>query len=408
MLLLKYPAPEPPNGPQTFVSDAMFLRDNFSPAGGAKIISKYSGKAPIVESVPRPITPLELKRNPSGSKSPLLSPARFLQQQGGVEALFQGAAKGVFERGERLGINQAVRDAVGEVKKGLQASRNNSVKRTPEASRWSLDEGKVVPSTRALVSALKARNAQLARMLDQAMSDLRAVSVSPTADKESYVKAMDIAIAKVDFVKIYLEDATMPLPESPVSHNTALPSSVISTSTLQAQSQGPLPIDTQEAYQASTSGLTKSDVVPKASENEAQKSSAQVPSINTESAAALSPLLALPPNEVHEGAKPKETELLPRQPKAPVPTRSSIAQSSFSWMLEPDVTSDSASKSSPTSSSPFQKSARRAAPNRNREKSAFLFGEDGEESSTPNTRLPDLVDAEDSFGMGPLRGSKNK
>ena len=147
MLLLKYPAPESPGGPQTFVDDATYLRDNFSAAGGAKIISKYSGKAPpLLSSDSRPSTPLGQtlghKRNISRTKSPLPSPARFLQQQGGVEALFQGAAKGVFDRGERLGINKAVRDAVGEVKKnmqGLQTSRNSSTKRRPsDGMRWSL------------------------------------------------------------------------------------------------------------------------------------------------------------------------------------------------------------------------------------------------------------------------------
>jgi hypothetical protein len=33
--------------------------------------------------------------------------------------LFQGAAKGLLDRGEKLGINQAVRDAVGEAKKNV-------------------------------------------------------------------------------------------------------------------------------------------------------------------------------------------------------------------------------------------------------------------------------------------------
>lgn len=236
MLLLKYPSPEPPHGPQTFVDDAIFLRDNFSPAGGSKIISKYSGKAPPLPSPDsRPLTPLGQafghKRNISRTKSPLPSPARFLQQQGGVEALFQGAARGVFDRGERLGINKAVRDAVGEVKKnmqGLQASRSNSTsKRRPSAGTvWSLDEGKVVPSSRASASAMNARNKQLARMLDLAMTDLRAASISEDGDKDQYVKAMDLAIAKVEFVKVYLEDATMPLLEDSSHPDPIIPSAI--------------------------------------------------------------------------------------------------------------------------------------------------------------------------------------
>jgi TBC1 domain family protein 5 len=223
MLLLKYPAPTQPPGPQTFVDDAIYLRSNFSAAGGAKIISQYGAEPPLLPSPDsRPHTPLALPMSPrprfSRQKSPLPSPVRFLQQQGGVEGLFRGAAKGVLERGERLGINQAVRDAVGEVRQnmqGLQVSRSNSTRQ--EGARWSLDEGKSVPSSKASISAMNTRNKQLARMLEQAMAELRTASISKEVDKDKCVEAMDIAIAKVDFVKIYLEDATMPLPpDSPL------------------------------------------------------------------------------------------------------------------------------------------------------------------------------------------------
>ncbi|KAK6585623.1 hypothetical protein PZA11_002350 [Diplocarpon coronariae] len=222
MLLLKYPAPVAPYGPQTFVDDAIFLRDNFSAAGGAQIISKYTGKSPALHlSDSRPATPLgqavSPKLNMSRTRSQMPSPARFLQQQGGVEALFQGAANRVFDRAERLGINQAVRDAVDEAKKnmqGLQTSRNNSRRRRSSIMRWSLDEGRSIPNPRAYVEEIHARNQQLAGMLDQAMSDLRVVSMSPDGDQEIYVQAMDMAIAKVEFVKVYLEDPTMPLPEA--------------------------------------------------------------------------------------------------------------------------------------------------------------------------------------------------
>jgi len=237
MLLLKYPAPEPPYGPQSFVDDAIYLRDNFSAAGGAKIISKYGAKAPVLQpSDLRPSTPLGQGLSPKQklprTRSPLPSPASFLQQQGGVEALFQGAARGVLDRGERLGINQAVRDAVGEVRKnmqGLQASRTNSTRSgNSDPVRWSLDEGRTVPSSsKATVAVMNARNQQLARMLDQAMADLRAVSLSKDSDKEKYTQAMDLAIAKVDFVKVYLEDSTMPLPPESPQLDPASPSADI-------------------------------------------------------------------------------------------------------------------------------------------------------------------------------------
>lgn len=120
MLLLKYPPPAFPYGPKTFVDDATFLRDNLTPVGGAAIIEKYSDRSPPFYSPPS--TPSGQTTSPRQklmrTKSPLPSPARFLQQQG-VGDLFQGAARGLLDRGERLGINQAVRDAVVEAKKNV-------------------------------------------------------------------------------------------------------------------------------------------------------------------------------------------------------------------------------------------------------------------------------------------------
>lgn len=403
MLLLKYPPPGAQHGPQTFVDDAIYLRDNFSAAGGAKIISKYSGKAPTVDSSDsRPGTPssqaLSPKRQFGRTKSPLPSPARFLQQQGGIETLFQGATKGVFDRGERLGINQAVRDAVGEVKKnmqGLQASRNNSSsRRTSDVMRWSLDEGKQVPASRASVTAINARNKKLAHMLEKAMSDLRAVSASPDADKETYVKAMDLAIAKVEFVKVYLEDATMPLPE--VSSHTESPFTtplpprqnvVHSTSKL---SPGP-PTPDSEARTPTTKPAMKSLQTSPMTDN--------TPSTKV----VLAEENVLPTMSLLDSGEQSEAETRAR-PKAPVPTRSTIAQSSFSWMLEPDSSSSPGLNSSPPkSSSPFLKSSRKPTSGAKRDKSAFLFGEEGGE---PSARIASLVDADEAFNLGTIRGSK--
>ncbi|KAF8864102.1 RabGAP/TBC [Acephala macrosclerotiorum] len=391
MLLLKYPSPEAPHGPK-------------SAAGGSNIISKYSGKSPPVSpSAFRPSTPLGQALSPKRhTRSPLPSPARFLQQQGGVEALFQGAAKGVFDRGERLGINQAVRDAVGEVKKnmqGLQASRSNSSRRTPsDAARWSLDEGKSIPSSRAPIAAINTRNKQLAAMLRQAMTDLRAVSSSPDGDKDKYVKAMDLAIAKVEFVRIYLEDATMPLPEVEDFPNPTH-SHPIPTTTPQ-----PPPPDLLQV---------KAPEPPRSPASVSAAKNAMVATVDTplqpNPIPDHTPKLDIPQIDSSEELQRVATEpiesSLPSRPKAPVPTRSSIAQSSFSWMLEPDVSSASSSRSSPPkSSSPFLKSGRRPTSGPNREKAAFLFGDDGAESNVGAARLPLGTSLEEGFNLGTIKG----
>lgn len=405
MLLLKYPAPISPNGPQTFVDDAIFLRDNFSAAGGATIISKYSGKKPNVNSSDsRPSTPLGQALSPRlthfRTKSQLSSPARYLQQQGGMEALLQGAANRVYDRAEKLGINQAVRDAVSEAKKnmqGLQASRNSSGRRASDVMRWSLDEGRSVPNPRASITAIHARNQQLARMLDQAMVDLRAVSMSTEGDKESYVQAMDVAIAKVEFVKIYLEDSTMPLPEElQIPSPSSTPPISVSTP------QTPVPASSQIATLDVPPSLT---VQPADERSAANPASEQLPSGSETASRSDTITIPAPPTSTIDpkASSPGSAEqIAPTRPHAPVPTRSTIAQSSFSWMLEPDTTSGPSAKSSPPrSGSPFLKTGRRPTAGPNREKAAYLFGEDGAE-----TRPPFLEDTEEIFNLGSIKGSK--
>ena len=411
MLLLKYPAPDSPQSAQSFVDDAIYLRDNFSIAGGANIISKYSGKSPsISSSTSRPTTPLGQGLSPrqklSRTKSPLPSPARFLQQQGGVEALFQGAAKGVLDRSERLGINQAVRDAVGEVRKnmqGLQASRTSSVGRTSDIMRWSLDEGRSVPASKASVSALNVRNQQLAHMLEHAMADLRAASTSADGEKDSYVKAMEIAIAKVEFVKVYLEDATMPLLDG---SSTPAPSGLQNSTVVPGPNSHP-----NDALDSKTSKAS-ADLSPdsrrdKIMDSQKDPSSQTHPLMETTSGSKIHVVQSLsssaPSLDIQSATADQEGQPSKR-PKAPVPTRSTIAQSSFSWMLEPDTPSGSAVKPPPKSSSPFLKSGRRPSSGPGRERTAFLFGEDGGEINITSSRMPSLADADEVFDLTTIRG----
>ncbi|KAG9239781.1 rab-GTPase-TBC domain-containing protein [Amylocarpus encephaloides] len=405
VLLLKYPAPIEPHGPRTFVDDAIFLRDNFSAVGGATIIRKYGAKAlSLHSSNSRPSTPLgqglSYRRQLSRTKSPLPSPTRFLQQQGGVEALFRGAAKGVMERGERLGINQAVRDAVGEVRQnmqGLQASRSNSVRK--EGPRWSLDEGKSIPSSKTSISAMNTRNKQLARMLDRAMADLRTASVSEESNKEKCVEAMDLAIAKVDFVKVYLEDATMPLPPgspplvpSSPPPETSIPRKALPEISSQATSPGSVAPITPETEQ----------------ENGPKRASTRLaPSRVLSSETRPAPKVYDKTSSTEEKSMDETVAqaALAARSNAPVPTRSSIAQSSFSWMLEPDPHSSSGSKSAPPKPpSPFLKTGRKPTSGPNREKSAFLFGEEPGESRMISSRGPLLGDADEGFHLGTIGG----
>lgn len=411
-LLLKYPALPSPHGPKTFVDDAIYLRDNFSAEGGAFIINKYSGKAPAIRSPSLAASDeFDSKQKLLAARSRLQSPTRFLKQQGGVEAILQGAAKGVFDRGERLGINQAVRDAVGEVKKnmqGLQASRTNSkTRRTSDVTRWSLDEGRAVQSPTRLESALQSRNKRLAHMLDEAMAELRDASVSKDDTKDDYIKAIDIAVAKVGFVKVYLEDSTMPLPPSLREALPGEPSPITGLS-LTSPAQTSTPIESPRLPPTGSSGsrsATARGPSQPGTPTPADISRGQSPAVKSSAEAA------------HETAPKKvNPDLLGgrpvKSPAAPLPTRASIAQSNFSWMLEPDSTTTASPKSaSPkaSSSSPFLKSGRRPTSGAGREKAAFLFGDDGgDEGAVPAAVAGVKSDIDEGFSLEPIKSSGDR
>ncbi|EGU81824.1 hypothetical protein FOXB_07619 [Fusarium oxysporum f. sp. conglutinans Fo5176] len=376
-LLLKYPPPSGAHGPHTFVDDALYLRDHLSPSGGSSLIMKYTGKMPTLSSPPqtsRAGTPSfrgfnSFKHRGPGPRPQISSPSRFLQQQGGMEALFQGAAKGakgVYERGEKLGINQAVRDAMGEIKRNLNEAR--SAPRSPQPLVNDQE------SARSLV-ALERRNQQLAAMLDETVDNLKAISASNLDDKAKSLELIEIAAAKVQFVKIYLDDSSMEVPalQSPPPEDSPQEVAVAETTIVQPE---PVSVASTEV---DISALQISE-----SKKSPESESARPPSSDRMDIVA------------HDDGK-SANSLAPSRP-APVPTRSTLAQSSFSWMLEPDESGSS--KASPASNkSPPPQHKKKMSNSVSREKNAFLFGE------VTESRNP--LNSDEIFGLEPLKKLKN-
>ncbi|KAL6356307.1 hypothetical protein LRP88_09902 [Fusarium phalaenopsidis] len=379
-LLLKYPAPSPSHGPHTFVDDALYLREHLSASGGASLIMKYTGRMPAVSSPSqnsRAATPSfrafnSLRQRGLGSRSQIPSPSRFIQQQGGMEALFQGAAKGakgVFERGEKLGINQAVRDAMGEIRRNINEARS-----TPRSPRQIMSEEGAAKS----LAALERRNQQLAAMLDETVNNLKAVSASNLEDKTKSLDLIEVAAAKVQFVKIYLEDSSMEVPilEYPPSEES--PREVVVAETTIVQ---PEPIPPMEA-EVDISGLRIVEPVPTPREEEAPNNPDRMDTSGDG------------PNS-YSATKAAQAEVRP----SPVPTRSTLAQSSFSWMLEPDQSAPSKSSASSAKSPPLQHKKKMSNSTR-REKNAFLFGE------VTESRNP--LRSDEIFGLEPLTKTKDE
>lgn len=240
-LLLRYPNPGSPA--YTFIKDALYLRDHLTPEGGAEIITRYGKKAPDVTVNATPAIRLP-SPSPSTSshrsRSSLGSPRAFVSQQGvGLEALLQGAAKNVLDRGSQWSVGKALRDAVGEVRKHAEAIQTGtpstpiSGQSTPRSGGREYRKPAQPPaagprpallrtqSANALkrIESLETRSKSLAKMLESAVAELwdyhkeRSEKDKPTdqASQDS-IEALSLAIAKVQFVQVYLEDSSIPLP----------------------------------------------------------------------------------------------------------------------------------------------------------------------------------------------------
>ncbi|KAL2271676.1 hypothetical protein VTJ83DRAFT_1047 [Remersonia thermophila] len=450
-LMLRYPTPPPPHGPHTFVDDAMYLRDHFDPAGGVTLIFKYTGKSPASTSFPTPAPTLRtsapsipkfngLRPRTLSARSPLSTSARILQQPGGVEALLQGAAKSMLEKGEKLGINQAVRDVVGELRRNVQESRS------PSRSGRALfgETTPPLPSHSLTIAAMERRNLRLAAMLDDSVSALKQLSASNfEGDKSKHLECVEIAAAKVQFVKACLEDPTLALPDEDLPSLSALSISSPSETSAPTVALDTTPVvmtssAVEDARTALSSpspsvgsgngALPPKDTQPKTPAPESASASASASALaatdgtdkmdtDLQENDTLPPLQSelpgsppLPPvvSKVLPDTPPRPATITPAEqqqaprPHGPIPTRSTLAQSSFAWMLEPDTTA-----SSPTSprrqplppprpfSSPTSQKKRL---NPSRERNAFLFGEVTADGLGEGSLSTDQI-----FGLQPIR-----
>ena len=422
-LLLRYPAPSYPNGPCTFLDDALYLRENILLDGGTHIISKYSSRTATSPPKSKSILRLPAHRfsNKGKSKgpvkqdystraiSPRVSPTRLLREQGGIEGILQEAAKGVYNKGERWGVAKALRDAVS----GLQ-SGSSSPRRVADALRWSLDDGKDVSASpehlTTRIKALEDRNKALAKMLENAMEDLWLQQKKFDKEKaEAAADALSLAIAKVQFVQVYLEDSTMPLPiDDHARKDNEQPTNVPSLGVaLDAESQQEAEPSITEKGQLSIENSNSSPPpgpVSSPTDVNANPSERKGPSSSTARAATIANTATTPtdsssPQKVNPQAQASIHQ--PRHQPFHQP-RPSLAQSSFSWMLGEDQR-----KSSFISASPFPPEKRRESA-AVRGKNGFLFGDEkGEGKGVGTAKGKDRADdegSEDGFTMGTLRG----
>ena len=307
------------------------------------------------------------KRTPSSSRSPRRSPAKFIQDQGGIESILQEAAKGVYNRGETWGVTKALRGAV----QGLQTG-TNSPKKVSDRSHWPIDNHKTPSSSFAQVAAriktLEDRNKGLSKMLENAIEDLWKQQKEFAKEKaEVTADALSLTIAKLQFVQIYLEDSTMALSSEDAQtgfESSKPPSLQVSAPRANESADESKPTFTRTTHQPEPNRPS----TPKAIKS-LPPPSTEVPhstSIQPQPSTQPSPSPSTPP----PNPKSHRTPNLPSQPPSslsPHP-RPSLGQSSFSWILGEDQR-----KSDFVAASPFSSTSEV------RRKAGFLFGDTSKE-----------------------------
>jgi TBC1 domain family protein 5 len=221
-ILLKYPHQGPEFPAQSLLLDALYLQTHRDTRGASVLVLKYTGR-PLLQPG-RPATPPALQRNIttfsgfSIPRSPRIgfSPPRASRQTRNIEAILQNTAKNIYAQSEKLGIGKAVRNAVDEVHRKAQEIRDVQ---TPASPAWRRQSGL---RTDDKIRELEERNRQLSALLTEAVSEMwehQKIIGDSIVDTEKTaavvgdsVDKLGAAIAKVQFVQVYLDDPTLVLP----------------------------------------------------------------------------------------------------------------------------------------------------------------------------------------------------
>lgn len=228
-------------------------------------------------------------------------------QHKGLDSLFQDVTEGVQRRTETWGVAKAVRGAMVEARRNIQSIQSGSSSPIPShaespVSGWASPPRPKPENAHELnkrLQALEARNKALSKMLGDALNELRILNNTdekPTAESQ---EASNLALARIQFVQVYLEDSTMPIPPEDYSHNAERTSNELSNPQDKTHKERSSIKDVERPQQAETDPL-----------------GAQT---------------RLQPPETSKPASKSETEIT-RQP-SPHKPRPSLADSSLSWML---------------------------------------------------------------------------
>ncbi|KAI1623879.1 molybdopterin biosynthesis protein MoeB [Exophiala viscosa] len=202
-----------PSEPRSLVKDAIFLGRNQNTEAGATVIQHYTGRRPKQSDAPNSRSSSAARTTRTQHRhSPSASPGRLAASQKQLEGLFQEVTGGLQKRTEGWNVSKAVRSAVGEVRRGMN---NYQTSQARQAIKDPLDTGQVEETTQTLqrkLQQLQDRNALLAKLLEDAVDSLRSVKLTSKEDADATENNLNISLAKIQFVSVYLSDPEIPIP----------------------------------------------------------------------------------------------------------------------------------------------------------------------------------------------------
>ena len=390
-----------PNGPATLVQDAIFLDRNRTSEAGANLIARYSGLSGFStkHTLPQPRKPPALqlsykhgKNLSPGSRSrasPARSPARFLSPQKGLENLFQEVSGTLQKRTE--GVSKAVRAAAGEMRRNVNnfqsgtASSRNSLGATQTPPFEGSPGQETKEDLRKRLSRVEKRNKALAGMLADALEELRSQKES-TDTKETTMpeSSFNIALAKMQFVQVYLADSDIPIPGQDGLTNEG---SHESDSRAEETNDPGSALIRETEFDVAALAAHCGDATPGRTSTPALVVPSNLDSRARDEGAEVRPIIHVQESDKERMSPLKLSSGKPRPP---------LAQSPLSWILgEGQHRSDFVSSSTPP---PEQK--RDSVP-RVRPKRLFPDGKDGEDRN-------DSEGEDDAFTLNSLHGSPSK
>lgn len=425
--LLKYPEPGTSLPAQAFALDALYLRNHMDQHCGANLVLKYTGRP--LQNEGRPLTPPALQRNittfssaktaQSGPTTSSLSLPRSSFQSRNFEAVLQSTAKNIYARSEKLGIGKAVRNAVDEVHKKAQEIRDHQTPSPPVVRRTRGSRSAFgAEGTQRKLESLQDRNKQLSKLLEGAVSELwefqrivtETTGVSDNSTNSTDVEKLSVAIAKVQFVQVYLDDPDLPMPNEIDNQQRDHDASSGSDNPkpdeqMKPQTSDASPLrDTPTIEKSPARGQTASR--PLADELADPSTFEDLEQLQESSNGAASD----PAPQGQGGSTSMSPTASPESSKIenPMVIRPRLEQSSFSWMLDKDNFDE---KSSMPSSVNSQNHARNRS---------FLFGDASDHggsnrknssrsrASAQEIGSAGVEDREEAFDLGSLRHGKSK